>query len=200
MGCKTTWLHRERDLPIPTRGRFAHRGESAPTRFVFDRDDGDSGHRIHGACRGRFVVFVWLAQFHGHGQLTSRDLRHVTEVVRYEIDDDSKRLVLTNGVAGFSIDYVWTAATRTLTCVKTDQPQVVCLRDCDSWDAQFFQGTPQASGIQPFLAATNSAGALDLGTARVVGLSWKCSRPVVGSSVKTESAQTVRVVLRNLQQ
>ncbi len=130
----------------------------------------------------------------------TRDLRQATRVLSYETDADSKTLLLTNTVQGFSAQYLWSADTRTLTCEKTDQPQVTCLTDCDSWEAKFFQNLPLAATTQLLLPATNTSGMLDLNQARVVNLSWKCSRPVAGSKIKTESTQTLRVVLRNAAQ
>jgi prepilin-type N-terminal cleavage/methylation domain-containing protein len=130
----------------------------------------------------------------------TRDLRQATRVLSYEVDADSKTLVLTNSVQEFSMRYVWSADARTLICEQTDQPQFICLNDCDSWEALFFQNIPQASATQPFLPATNGSGNLDLELARVVNLSWKCTRPVTGSNVKTESGQALQIVLRNAAQ
>jgi len=127
----------------------------------------------------------------------TREFRQATRVSSYQADADGQSLVLTNSVEGFAVGYHWSADTRTLVCEKTDQAPVVCLRDCDSWEALFFQNLPQASATQPFLPATNVLGKLDLDLARVVNLSWKCSRPVPGSKVKTESSQTLQIVLRN---
>jgi len=127
----------------------------------------------------------------------TRDLRQATQVLRYEADADGKRLVLTNSVQGVLVDYVWNAETRTLTCEKTDQPQFTCLNDCDAWEATFFQNIPLASVSSPYLPATNVIGGADVNLARIVSLSWKCSRPVTGSNTKTESAQTLQIALRN---
>ncbi|MFO1514205.1 MAG: prepilin-type N-terminal cleavage/methylation domain-containing protein [Verrucomicrobiota bacterium] len=130
----------------------------------------------------------------------TRDLRQATRVLSFETDADHKALRLTNSLQGIATEYLWSADTRRLTCEKTDQPQVTCLTDCDSWEALFFQNLPLASATQPFLPATNALGDLDLNRARIVSLSWKCSRPVAGSRVKTESTQSLQVVLRNAAQ
>jgi hypothetical protein len=127
----------------------------------------------------------------------SRELRQATQVLRYETETDSKRLVLTNSLQQYTVSYSWNATTRTVTCEKTDQPQFICLNGCDAWDATFFQNVPLASVSQPYLPATNQFGLPDLNLARIVSLSWRCSRPVIGSSGKTEGNQTVQVVLRN---
>jgi Prokaryotic N-terminal methylation motif len=130
----------------------------------------------------------------------TRDLRQATRILSYQSDADGKTLVLTNSLQGSAIAYTWDAETRTLTCTETGEPPFTCLTDCDSWEALFFQNLPQMSATAPFLPATNGVGALDLNQARVVTLSWKCSRPVTGASWKTESAQTLQIALRNTAQ
>jgi len=130
----------------------------------------------------------------------TRELRQATRVSRYYVEPESKILVLTNSLQGYSIKYVWSAEARTLTCESTDQPPSVCLEDCDAWDATFFQNIPQPSVSDPYLAATNQFGILDLNRAQIVSMTWKCSRPVVVSKAKTESAQSIRVALRNVAQ
>jgi Tfp pilus assembly protein PilV len=127
----------------------------------------------------------------------TRDLRQATQVLRYEVDADGKKLVLTNSIQGISVEYFWNAATRTLTCEKTDQPQLTSLNDCDAWEATFFQNIPLPSASNPYLPATNVVGGPELNLAHIVSLSWKCSRPVTGSKTKTESAQTLQIALRN---
>jgi hypothetical protein len=125
------------------------------------------------------------------------DLREADQVLDYETATDGARLTLTNSAHGIAVEYTWSADTRTLICQKTGQPQSTCLKDCDSWAATFFQNLPQTSMSQPFLPATNSMGKLDLDLARIVNLSWKCSRPVAGSKTRTDAAQNLRIVLRN---
>jgi hypothetical protein len=127
----------------------------------------------------------------------SRDLREASKVVRFQTDTDGTTLVLTNTVASISVSYVWDREARTVTCTKTDQSPVIGLKDCDSWEVQFFQNLPQPSASEPFLPVASTVGVPDLGQARIVTLSWKCSRPVAGTGWNTESTQTVQVALRN---
>jgi hypothetical protein len=127
----------------------------------------------------------------------SRELRQATKINYYPDASGTTLELLTNSPPGVSVSYTWDADARTLTCAKPNQPQFICLTDCDSWEALFFQNIPQPSATAPFLPATNAAGVLDVDQARIVTLSWKCSRPVTGTSWKTESAQTLQIVLRN---
>ena len=127
----------------------------------------------------------------------SRELRQATGVLRYDVEPDSKRLLLTNSLQGYFVDFVWNADSRTLTLQKTDEAPSVCLSDCDAWEATFFQNLPLASVAQPYLPATNNSGVLDLKRAHIISMSWKCSRPVAVSNARTESAQTIQAALRN---
>lgn len=130
----------------------------------------------------------------------TRELRQATQVLRYDVQPEGKMLVLTNSLQGYSVEYFWSAASHTVTCEKTDEPQIVLLNDCDVWDATFFQNIPLPSMSQPYLPATDAAGVLNLNQARVVSLSWKCSRAVAVSKARTLNAQSLQVALRNTAQ
>jgi Tfp pilus assembly protein PilW len=127
----------------------------------------------------------------------TRELRQATGVLRYDVLPESKLLRLTNRVEGYAVEYSWNADTRTVTCQKTDAPAIVCLTDCDTWDAAFFQNVTLASISQPYLPATNQAGILDLNQARIIAFSWTCSRPVALSKARTGNAHNLQVALRN---
>ena len=130
----------------------------------------------------------------------TRELRQATQVLRYDAQPESKLLVLTNSLEGYGIEYFWSAESRKVTCDKSDQPQVICLSDCDEWNPTFFQNVALPSLSSPYLPATNQLGMLDLKQARIVSLSWRCSLPVAVSKAKTENAQTLQVALRNTAQ
>jgi len=131
----------------------------------------------------------------------SRDIRQATQVTAFQNSDTSKkRLVVTNTAAGTGITYTWNAVTRTLVCQKTDQPApVVYLTECDGWDFDLFQRVPQKGTNYVFFPATNTAGAYDVSICKLINMTWKCSRTILGSKVNTESVQTAQVVLRNKQ-
>ncbi len=50
-----------------------------------------------------------------------------------------------------------------------------------------------------FYPATNSSGVYDPSICKLINMSWKCSRTILGSKMNTESVQTAQVVLRNKQ-
>jgi hypothetical protein len=73
------------------------------------------------------------------------------------------------------------------------------LTECDRWDFELYQRTPKSGGTYVFYPATNIAGAYDLSICKLIDMTWKCSRTILGSKANTESVQTAQVVLRNKQ-
>jgi prepilin-type N-terminal cleavage/methylation domain-containing protein len=128
-----------------------------------------------------------------------RELRQATRVTAIQKSDTTKLLTVTNAIAETATTYIWQATPRTLVARKTGQPDQVYLTECDRWDFELFQRTPQRGQTYVFYAATNAAGSYDLSLCKLINMSWKCSRTILGSKVNTESVQTAQVVLRNKQ-
>lgn len=131
--------------------------------------------------------------------LMSRDIREATQVTAFQTDANRKELTVTNAFAGTGTTYIWNSTPRTLVCRKTGQPDQVYLAECDAWNFELYQRTPQRGGGYGFVPATNAPGVYDLSLCKLVNMSWKCSRTIIGSKVNTESVQTAQVVLRNKQ-
>ena len=106
---------------------------------------------------------------------------------------------MTNATAGTTITYTWSATPRTLVCQKTGQPDEVYLTECDRWDFDLYQRAPQKSGSYEFYPSTNAAGVYDPSICKLINMSWKCSRMILGSKANTESVRTAQLVLRNKQ-
>ncbi len=131
--------------------------------------------------------------------LMSRDIRQATAVLGFNNTGTTKWLTVTNALSGTGITYTWDATPRTLVCRKTGQPDTVYLTECDRWDFQLYQRAPQTNGTYVFFPATNAFGAYDLSVCKLINMTWKCSRTILGSKLNTESVQTAQVVLRNKQ-
>ena len=131
--------------------------------------------------------------------LMSRDIRQATRVTGFENTGTTRWLRVTNAASGEQVTYVWSASPRTLVCQRTGQADQVYLTECDRWDFDLFQRAPQKNGSYVFFPATNTAGAYDLSICKLINMTWKCSRTILGSKVNTESVQTAQVVLRNKQ-
>lgn len=129
-----------------------------------------------------------------------RDIRDATRVSGFQRDGVNNWIELTNAeISGVTITYAWSSSSRKLICQKTGQPDRVCLTECDLWDFHPYQRTPQTNGTYLFYPATNSSGIYDASICKLVDVTWKCSRTVLGRKVNTESVQTAQVVLRNKQ-
>lgn len=129
----------------------------------------------------------------------SRDIRQATQVTALQTSGTNKWFTVTNAVLGTGSTYIWRQSARTLSCQKTGQPEQVYLTECDRWDFQPYQRTPQPNGNYLFVPATNVAGAYDQSICKLINMSWQCSRTILGSKQNTESVQTAQVVLRNKQ-
>lgn len=131
--------------------------------------------------------------------LMSRDIRQATRVTAFQNSGTTKWLTVTNATLGTLITYTWDATPRTLVCQRTGQPDQVYLTECDRWDFALYQRAPQKNGSYAFFPATNTTGGYDLSICKLINMTWKCSRTILGSKVNTESVQTAQVVLRNKQ-
>ncbi len=131
--------------------------------------------------------------------LMSREIREATGVTGFQNSGTTRWLQVTNGQQGAVITYTWDASPRTLVCQKTGEADQIYLTECDRWDFDLFQRAPQKGGSYVFFPATNTAGAYDLSICKLINMSWRCSRTLLGSKLNTESVQTAQVVLRNKQ-
>ena len=131
--------------------------------------------------------------------LMSREVRQASRVVAFQNTGTTRWLTVTNPSFGTGASYTWDATPRTLVCQIPGQPDQVYLTDCDRWDFDLFQRAPQKTGAYVFYPATNTSGAYDPSICKLVNMSWKCSRTILGSKMNTESVQTAQIVLRNKQ-
>jgi hypothetical protein len=132
--------------------------------------------------------------------LISREVRQANAVLSYQTNAAGKSFTLTNSDQASAITLSWDSSAGTVTMAKTGQPTVTNLTQCDRWDFAFYQRTPWVTGTNViFYPATNSAGSLDLSLCKLISMSWKCSRSILGAKINTESVQTAEIVLRNKQ-
>ncbi len=129
-----------------------------------------------------------------------RDIRAATAVASFQNNGTTNWLTVTNTQSpSWGVTYSWDSSTRNLVCQKTGEADRTYLTECDVWDFQLYQRTPHTSGTYVFYPATNSAGAVDLSICKLINMTWRCSRTILGSKVNTENVQTAQVVLRNKQ-
>jgi len=89
---------------------------------------------------------------------------------------------------GLSLAYTYSPGAKTLTRTKNGSSTVL-LKDCDSLYFSIAQRTPVAGSYNVYPVATP-------GTAKVINVTWKCSRTILGKVANTENVQTARIVIR----
>lgn len=126
--------------------------------------------------------------------MLSRDVRNASAV---GVSSTSYELVLTNMFSGTNvITYTWDGSnllTRTYAPgdLQTNYSQVM-LTNCDYLGFDYFIRVP-TNDLQ-FIDITNAFSTNEI---KLVSVSWRCSRSVLGIKLNTESIQTAQVVLRN---
>lgn len=129
----------------------------------------------------------------------SREMRNATAVTSLQTNGTIRSIEVLTLDAG-RVTLTWDANSRTLVLTRVGQAPFTALTECDRWDCGLFQRTPIVTSTNLlFFPATNSTGTLDLSLCKLVNMSWKCSRTIMGSKVNTESVQAAQLVLRNKQ-
>ena len=126
----------------------------------------------------------------------ARDIRQATIVVSFNTNLPIKSIQLAtydlNGPC--NITYTWNSVLRLLTSTKVDNAgqttTTTNLTGCDSWSFSLYQRTP--TNMYAFHPTT------DLKLCKLINMSWKCSRTILGKKVNTEDVMTAEVVLRNM--
>ena len=132
----------------------------------------------------------------------SRDIRQAGAVVSYQTNASQKsfKIAITNADSSVTFaNYIWEAATRKLRCDKTgaETSTEYFLTECDRWDFAFYTRVPHTSSFGAFYPSTNGAGTFNLAQSKLIDMTWKCSRTMLGKKWNTESVQTAQFVLRN---
>ena len=90
---------------------------------------------------------------------------------------------------GQQFQYIWDPAIRTLTRVK-DGSTTVLLTECQSLEFHMYQRTPNP-GTNSFNPTTDKA------LCKLIDMTWRCTRSILGNRANSETVQTAHVVLRN---
>ena len=87
------------------------------------------------------------------------------------------------------IRYVYDPVARTLTRTKEGGASQVMLKECDRLSFTLGQRNPVGGTFDVYNPSSMDA-------VKVVNVSWKCSRTILGRKENTESVQTARIVIR----
>jgi hypothetical protein len=127
-----------------------------------------------------------------------REVRDASAVIGFQTNLSSQYLTLTNATLGQRVRLIYSPTARTLTMTKTGQLPITLLTQCDQWNYSLYDRAPLiTSNNILFHAATNASGQLDPSFCKLINMSWKCSRTILGAKLTTESVQTAEIVLRN---
>ena len=124
--------------------------------------------------------------------IIGREARQATAVVDYQTTNGLSYITLTNVEAASSVKITYYSNNALLTFKKTGLAEKVILTGCDRWQAWLYNRAPAVSSTN---ITFNPAS--DLASCKLINMSWKCSRSIMGSKINTESVQTAQIVLRN---
>ena len=121
--------------------------------------------------------------------LISKAMREATQVVSCQTNLPVKSLTLTNAFKGVQTTYSWDSTTGNVTADVSGQSTRTLLTGCDGWDFSFYQRTPNTNWT--FYSTT------DPSLCKLINMTWKCSRSILGKKMNSEDVVTAEVVLRN---
>ena len=121
----------------------------------------------------------------------SRDIRQATDVLAFNTNLPIRSLILATYTG--TVTYSWDSTAGVLKCVTFDNGQATTrtnLTGCDQWNFSLFQRTP--ASMYAFTPTT------DRKLCKLISMSWKCSRKILGKKANTEDVMTAQVVIRNM--
>lgn len=113
----------------------------------------------------------------------TRDVRECNRVTSFT----ATRLVIEDA-AGFSITFQFSKDRQTLTRTRSGVSKVL-LTGCEALQFNIAQRNPLNGNYDVYPTATAS-------DAKVVNVTWNCSRNILGHRANTENVQTARIVIR----
>ncbi len=118
----------------------------------------------------------------------SRDVRNSTSV---GASSSSTSVIITNSTGATVITYAWDGSNvLSRTEVNSGSSiRTMMLTNCEIFSFSYYQRNPTNNFA--FVSTTNPA------QIKLVSVSWRCSRRILGAKLNTESVQTATVVMRN---
>jgi Tfp pilus assembly protein PilW len=88
------------------------------------------------------------------------------------------------------LSFTYTPGDKRLVMTETNGAQRALLEGCDYLDFQIFQRTSVAGVYDQYPVTADEA------AAKIVQISWVCSRSLIGSLINSESVQSAKIVIR----
>lgn len=118
-------------------------------------------------------------------------LDRMTQIIR-EADGvssyDSHAIELS--YSGMPLSFTYSPGAKRLTMTNTNGVQTTLLKDCDFLDFQVFQRNSVPGSYDQYPAT------VDESAAKLVQVSWICSKSLIGNLLNTESVQSAKIVIR----
>jgi len=118
----------------------------------------------------------------------TRDLRQANRITSYDTYNNTTNSITLEDSDGQPLIYHFSPGARTLTRTKNSVSKVI-LTECDVLKFSLGQRNPAAGSYDVYPAANAEL-------AKVLCVSWVCSRQIFGVKANTESVQTARIVIR----
>lgn len=115
----------------------------------------------------------------------SREIRNCLSLTAYETNAISLRCL-----DGTRLTYSWSPDSKALVRVKDGEVTRPLLKQCDYLRFAVWQRTPINGTWDNYSSSS-------ITNAKLVNVSWKCSRRILGVAMNTESVQTSKIVIRN---
>lgn len=119
--------------------------------------------------------------------ILTRDVRQARQLSTWSTTNINGTAVGASG-ADVNFSYNYSAVSGTVTRIWNGQ-RTTLLKNCDSLAFVVYQRTP-TNDFQFYPTTTPSE-------AKLVDVTWKCSRTILGAKVNTETIQTAKIVIRN---
>jgi len=114
----------------------------------------------------------------------SKDIRQSKQVTAYTTNSISFL-----DVHGNMLQYTYDSTAKTLTRILGTK-NTVYLTNCDSLQFWVYQNIPVPGSFACYTPST-------LADARVIQITWKCSRPIMGLKTTTETMESAQIAMRN---
>jgi len=120
--------------------------------------------------------------------ILNREIRNSSALVSFA----TNRLTFYNTNSAQTVIITYDSTARALVLQRTGLATITNLTECDSWSYQLFTRAPSSLTTNIVFSTATTAS-----ECKIVQMSWKCSRKVLGTKMTTESVQTAQIVLRN---
>jgi Tfp pilus assembly protein PilW len=125
-----------------------------------------------------------------------KEIRQASALISFQTNIP-KTLIFTN-TAGYTVTYQWISNATSSKIVQTRNGITAdLLTGCELWNFKLCKRVPIPNTTNEFYPATDLSGAINPAMCKLIDMSWKCSRTMLGKKFNTENVQTAQVVLRN---